>query len=81
MGSYYYTHPEGVLRGLTRHDWQYWPLSRYDTCLKNETVLNKCIETAHRKAKAHSPDTAQGEKWALRYRGLELLRDVDNELE
>lgn len=80
-GSYYYTHPEGVLSGLTRHDWQYWPLSRYNTCLENETVLNKCMDQAYKMASHFPPTTAEGEKWALRYRGLQLLRDVDNAVE
>jgi hypothetical protein len=75
-------HPEGVYGSLNFLDYSHWPLDKYAACLHNESLLNYCIAQAHREAslREKSEDEAGCEKWTLRYRGLELLRDVDNGL-
>lgn len=83
MTQWRYSHPEGVHSGLTGIDWMRWPLERYVKCLESESALNISMDEAYQ----HVPTTAQveqrgmstdDEKWALRWHGLQLLRDVDN---
>lgn len=74
-----YHHPEGVHRGFNFLDWRDWPLKRYVKCLRDEDELNESLKVAHLMASADSGSDTFTEKWTLRYHGLQILRDVDNE--
>lgn len=86
-GQWKYSHPEGVHPELTGHDWVRWPLKRYEECLSSGDRLDYSIREAYRDLRAkHGPgyDTTLGagdgeEKYALRWHGLQLLREVDND--
>lgn len=81
MSKWKYSHPEGIHAGMNYTDWKRWPLARYVHALENETVLNQDIREAHKEASLRASDSLDGEKWTLRFRGLELLRDVDNDVD
>jgi hypothetical protein len=91
-GSWKYTHPEGVLVGLTLHDWAQWPLKRYGQCLDSEDKLDQCMAEATKDLRAKYGDNLEtfdsqdpgGHKYALRWNGLKLLeevRDDDKEID
>lgn len=88
MTHWKYSHPEGVHCELTGHDWVVWPLSRYAECLESSDRMDYCIAEAYRDLRAkHGPDmktkmgSAPGEeKYALRWNGLNLLREVADDV-
>lgn len=71
-------HPEGVYE-LTGYDRYNWPLHRYGECLDDLSQLNACMRISYHRLKATREQRLPAEKEELRYAGLELLRDVDNE--
>jgi hypothetical protein len=88
MSNWKYSHPEGVLLGLTGHDWAMWPLKRYADCLESSDRLDYCLGEAWRDINAkRGPQGQRGmalgacegeEKYALRLHGLQLLREVQD---
>lgn len=76
-----YWHPEGTYCELAPPDHWTWPLKRYLVALEDVDRLNLMLRLAHAELRSakHRGDPGGYEKAQLRYGGLELLRDVDNE--
>lgn len=74
-------HPEGVYAHLSFRDDERWPLRKYLSALDDVDRLNAMMRDAHMdlRTASHQGKPGSYEKAQLRFGGLELLRDVDNE--
>jgi hypothetical protein len=68
-------HPEGVHIGINSLD-QEWTLDRYAETLYDSRLLDADLALAHLEAQKRGAATPIGEKWTLRYHGLQILKEV-----